>query len=728
MKKGAIILVLAIVLLFTVLPNGTTLPAAAQDIKGSIKWFGNQRVLNLWGTNYEMGYAHGYLLADIIQKHIGDIVKEQGATNYQGNVDNVNQSSIFYPEYTDEINGIIDGAIASGKGYISSLKRNVTSGDIKYINSEVETLCSALGVWGNTTDNKTIIARNYDVPLEWATSQVMFVREPASGPKTVSWGHAGWIGTHAGMNEYGIVVTSNSGGEAQYYGGGVHLVVENIRYILEHTTPSNYMTQPLAIDNAVQEYLAVNILIGAPNVGQANPAYCIEDAEQNVIRYADKYPHIVVTNHQYSSRYGMNDDSSIARYNSIYNGLVNLYNTGDHIVSSAEAASLLRNVEESITIQTAVFRPASLSFDAWISDGVSPSLEMTPVAYTWAGLFPNHVESTPDTTPPSVPGGLVATAISTSQINLSWSASTDDVAVAGYKVFRDGTQIATTTATSYSNTGLQASTTFTYTVVAYDAVGNTSPQSSPVSATTKAPDTTPPSIPGGLTATAISASQINLSWSASTDDVSVAGYKVFRDGTQIATTTATSYSNTGLQASTTYSYTVAAYDAVGNTSLQSSPVSATTKAPDPTPTISTFGLDSGISSYNEAKGRLNVMRFYNKDAGKLVKLEILFNDTTPNGNVRMGVYADNSGIPGALLIDAGAKAVTNGWVSISGLSLTVNPGYYWLGFDLSSANYVAYGLPAVGQQVKAVTYGALPTQYDITQRGQYVMRGTVQLP
>jgi hypothetical protein len=208
----------------------------------------------------------------------------------------------------------------------------------------------------------------------------------------------------------------------------------------------------------------------------------------------------------------------------------------------------------------------------------------------------------------------------------------------------------------------------------------------------------------------------------------VAGYKVFRDGTQIATTTATSYSNTGLQASTTYSYTVAAYDAVGNTSLQSSPVSATTKAPDPTPTISTFGLDSGISSYNEAKGRLNVMRFYNKDAGKLIKLEILFNDTTPNGNVRMGVYADNSGIPGALLIDAGAKAVTNGWVSISGLSLTVNPGYYWLGFDLSSANYVAYGLPAVGQQVKAVTYGALPALYGITQRGQYVMRGTVQLP
>ena len=89
-------------------------------------------------------------------------------------------------------------------------------------------------------------------------------------------------------------------------------------------------------------------------------------------------------------------------------------------------------------------------------------------------------------------------------------------------------------------------------------------------------DTTAPSVPTGLTATAVSSSQINLSWNASTDNVGVTGYRVYRGGTQIATITGTSYQNTGLTAATTYSYTVAAYDAAGNVSAQSSSVSATT--------------------------------------------------------------------------------------------------------------------------------------------------------
>src|SRR5207302_3485948 len=100
------------------------------------------------------------------------------------------------------------------------------------------------------------------------------------------------------------------------------------------------------------------------------------------------------------------------------------------------------------------------------------------------------------------------------------------------------------------------------------------------------PDTTPPSVPTGLTANAVSSSQINLSWTASTDNVGVSGYRVYRGGTQIATTSATSFANTGLAASTTYSYTVAAYDAAGNVSAQSSSASATTPAPPDTPPTS----------------------------------------------------------------------------------------------------------------------------------------------
>ena len=86
---------------------------------------------------------------------------------------------------------------------------------------------------------------------------------------------------------------------------------------------------------------------------------------------------------------------------------------------------------------------------------------------------------------PSVPQNLVATAVSPSQINLTWDASSDNVAVTGYKIFRDGAEIATTAATAYSNTGLAAGTTYIYRVSAYDGDNNQSAQSISAQATTK---------------------------------------------------------------------------------------------------------------------------------------------------------------------------------------------------------------------------------------------------
>src|SRR5205807_4463479 len=91
-------------------------------------------------------------------------------------------------------------------------------------------------------------------------------------------------------------------------------------------------------------------------------------------------------------------------------------------------------------------------------------------------------------------------------------------------------------------------------------------------------DTTPPTVPTGLTATAISSSQINLSWTASTDNVGVTGYNIFRGVVKIGTTPSTSYQDAGLNASTSHSYNVSAFDAAGNTSAQSAGASATTQA------------------------------------------------------------------------------------------------------------------------------------------------------
>jgi hypothetical protein len=92
------------------------------------------------------------------------------------------------------------------------------------------------------------------------------------------------------------------------------------------------------------------------------------------------------------------------------------------------------------------------------------------------------------------------------------------------------------------------------------------------------PDTTPPSTPTGLAATATSGTSVALTWNASTDNVGVASYTVFRNGSSVGTSPTTSFSDTGVSPSTTYSYTVNAKDAAGNTSGQSTAVTVTTPA------------------------------------------------------------------------------------------------------------------------------------------------------
>ena len=230
--------------------------------------------------------------------------------------------------------------------------------------------------------------------------------------------------------------------------------------------------------------------------------------------------------------------------------------------------------------------------------------------FTFVGWEGGAATSTPDTTPPTAPSNLTATAASSSQVSLGWAASTDDVGVTGYRVERcqgagcaTFTQIGTVAGTSYTDTGLSASTSYSYRVRAADAAGNPSGYSNVASATTSAPagDTTPPTAPANAAATASSTSQVGLSWTASTDDVGVTGYRVERcQGAgcgsfgQIASVAGSSYTDTGLSAGTSYSYRVRATDAAGNLSAYSNVASATTQSPPPpAPTITSFTPTSG---------------------------------------------------------------------------------------------------------------------------------------
>ena len=191
-----------------------------------------------------------------------------------------------------------------------------------------------------------------------------------------------------------------------------------------------------------------------------------------------------------------------------------------------------------------------------------------------AGCASGPENSSTGTAPPTAPTNLAATPASTTQINLSWTASTDNVGVTGYRVERcqgvscsNFAQIGTSAGTSFSDSGLAQSTAYSYRVRATNAAGNLGGYSNTASATTQG-DTTPPSAPTNLTATAASSTQINLSWTASTDNVGVTGYRVERcqgsgcsSFAQIGSPAGTSFNDSGLLASTAYSYSVRATDA-----------------------------------------------------------------------------------------------------------------------------------------------------------------------
>lgn len=413
-----------------------------------------------------------------------------------------------------------------------------------------------------------------------------------------------------------------------------------------------------------------------------------------------------------------------------------------------------------------------------------------------------------DTAPPSVPAGLTATAVSPNQVNLSWTASTDNVGVAGYTVYRNGMPITTVTSgTGFSNTGLAASTAYSYTVAAYDAAGNHSAQSAAANVTTppggtggtsvmvdnnttgmgeyqfqyggnwcliqdssaaqayqgnihlsnysdasyqvkftgtqvkiysiKGPDmgivavsidggaetmvdayastktydtliytspvltsglhsikvrltgnrntaatgaygaadrmevisgggsapadTTPPSVPAGLSATAVSPTQVNLSWTASTDNVGVTGYKVYCNGSQIATVNGgTSYSNTGLTASTAYSYTVAAYDEAGNTSARSAAVQATTPASGGSGGTIGYTAD-GAASETVAAGRITGFRYTASSAMTVSQMKLKV-AATATGKIKAALYSDSNGNPGSFLAGTEERSnVAAGW-------------------------------------------------------------------
>ncbi|HVV67334.1 MAG TPA: Ig-like domain-containing protein [Candidatus Saccharimonadales bacterium] len=307
---------------------------------------------------------------------------------------------------------------------------------------------------------------------------------------------------------------------------------------------------------------------------------------------------------------------------------------------------------------------------------------------------------TPDTTPPSTPSGISATAASSTQVNLSWNASTDagGSGLAGYNVYRNGTKINSSlvTTTTYGDDTASANTTYSYKIEAVDGAGNKSSQSTAASATTPAPqDTTAPTVPGGLKATANSSTQVNLSWGDSTDKggSGLAGYIVYRNGQQLnqSPQTATAYTDTSAQPSTTYTYQVSAVDKAGNASNKTATVSVTT------PAASTSGGGSGnngggndlllgtngvqAAEDNDAAGSPEAFKYTAVASGQAGTISLYLDSGSAATTVTAGLYSDSNGKPGSLLasgsINSPKPAAWNA-ITLSSKPNVTKGATYWI--------------------------------------------------
>ncbi|MEK7584068.1 MAG: fibronectin type III domain-containing protein, partial [Patescibacteria group bacterium] len=338
-----------------------------------------------------------------------------------------------------------------------------------------------------------------------------------------------------------------------------------------------------------------------------------------------------------------------------------------------------------------------------------------------------------DTTAPSITN-VVASGITGSSVTVTWNTNEvadREVEYGTTTAYGQSSLVSSNFAASHSVSlaNLSPNTLYHYRVKSRDAAGNLAVSSDATFTTLSAGvDTSAPTIPLGLTATPISGSQINLSWTASTDNSSVAGYKILRSAAnsgpyvQIATSVGASYSDTGLSAQTPYYYVVQAYDAAGNTSLNSTQASAATLSASTQPSGTTltftpiadatlklatpttnFGTDSkleadaspveeflfkfsvsGIGSQTVASAKLRLYNINPSDKGGDIRR------VTDSSWSETSVTAANAPAADASVVTSLGPVVINTWYEADITSLVASDGIYSMKVTSASTDGADY--------------------------------------
>ncbi|OAS14895.1 sugar-binding protein [Paenibacillus oryzisoli] len=211
-----------------------------------------------------------------------------------------------------------------------------------------------------------------------------------------------------------------------------------------------------------------------------------------------------------------------------------------------------------------------------------------------------------DTESPTTPSNLISPSHTSTSVNLTWTASTDNTGVAGYNIYSGGVYIGATTtlsSTSYTAIGLTPSSAYSFTVKAKDGAGNLSAASNSLSVTT-AP---PPAPPTNLVTSISTITSLTLSWSPPANLAGVVGYNLYVGSKQVATTSGTTYTLTGLLPNRTYSVTVRSVDGAGSTSTASNLLAATTATGPGTIAFSDDFQDGAAEGWTPANGTWSVV-------------------------------------------------------------------------------------------------------------------------
>ena len=275
-----------------------------------------------------------------------------------------------------------------------------------------------------------------------------------------------------------------------------------------------------------------------------------------------------------------------------------------------------------------------------------------------------------DTQPPSVPGLVSASTVGTTSVVLTWNASTDDTGVVGYDVYSGSSQAGSSSSNTATVSNLLPGTSYTFTVRARDATGNTSSASSPVTVTTRAgTDVNPPSTPSNLVWVA-DGMTVTMSWGASTDDVGVVTYDFFYGAYYIGSSSGTSATLIGFQSGTPYNFTVKARDAAGNVSQASNQITVLLGMVQDTVPPS---APTNLSAANVTTTSLTLRWTASTDNVGVVVYQVF-----ANGNLAATTFGTTSATLTGLNLSAGSTVLTvkatdaAGNVSSASASLTVS--------------------------------------------------------